>query len=83
MDVDNREERLRSRLEKIKELEDEITRRENIVKEKDRVKKQVLLRLSPALWAEIAQWAEDEYRSINSQIEFILNDAVKSRKNRS
>ncbi|MCL2632184.1 MAG: Arc family DNA-binding protein [Coriobacteriia bacterium] len=54
-----------------------------MVKEKDRVKKQVLLRLSPALWAEIAQWAEDEYRSINSQIEFILNDAVKSRKNRS
>ena len=82
MDVDNREERLKNRFERIKELEDEIIRRENIVKEKERARKQLLLRLSPALWADIAQWAEEEYRSINSQIEFALNEAVKNRKKR-
>ena len=36
-------------------------------KEKD--KKQLLLRLSPSLWKELAAWAEDDFRSINGQIE--------------
>jgi len=43
-------------------------------------KKQLLLRLSPALWAEINRWAEDEFRSVNGQIESILSEAVKKRK---
>ena len=43
-------------------------------------KKQLLLRLSPALWGEINRWAEDEFRSINGQIEYILSEAVKKRK---
>ncbi|MGI6050261.1 MAG: Arc family DNA-binding protein [Acetivibrionales bacterium] len=43
-------------------------------------KKQVLLRLSPTLWNELASWAEDEFRSINGQIEYLLTEAVRKRK---
>lgn len=43
-------------------------------------KKQLLLRLSPTLWNEIALWAEDDFRSINGQIEYILTEAVRKRK---
>jgi hypothetical protein len=47
-------------------------------KEKD--KKQLLLRLSPSLWKELAAWAEDDFRSINGQIEYLLTESVKQRK---
>lgn len=47
---------------------------------KDKEKKQVLLRLSPRLWEELADWAEDDFRSINGQIEFLLNECVNQRK---
>ncbi|MDR0469642.1 MAG: Arc family DNA-binding protein [Peptococcaceae bacterium] len=47
-------------------------------KEKD--KKQMLLRLSPSLWQDLAQWAEDDFRSINGQIEFLLTESVKNHK---
>jgi hypothetical protein len=43
-------------------------------------KKQVPLRLSTTLWNEINKWADDEFRSINGQIEYILSEAVKKRK---
>ena len=46
--------------------------------EKD--KKQLLLRLSPSLWEEISRWAEDDFRSVNGQIEYILTAAVRKRK---
>ncbi|MGN0627631.1 MAG: Arc family DNA binding domain-containing protein [Oscillospiraceae bacterium] len=46
--------------------------------EKD--KKQLLLRLSPSLWEEISRWAEDDFRSVNGQIEYILTEAVRKRK---
>jgi len=46
--------------------------------EKD--KKQLLLRLSPTLWEEISRWAEDDFRSVNGQIEYILTEAVKKRR---
>jgi hypothetical protein len=49
-------------------------------KEKDKDKKQLLLRLSPALWRELASWAEDDFRSINGQIEYLLTESVKKRK---
>jgi len=49
-------------------------------KKEDKAKKQIVLRLSPKLWNEINQWAEDEFRSINGQIEYILSEAVKKRK---
>lgn len=47
-------------------------------KEKD--KKQVLLRLSSSLWEELVSWAEDDFRSLNGQIEYLLTECVKRRK---
>lgn len=49
-------------------------------KGKDKGKKQVLLRLSPSLWKDLAKWSEDEFRSINGQIEYLLSEAVKKHK---
>ncbi|MDR0707754.1 MAG: Arc family DNA-binding protein [Treponema sp.] len=46
----------------------------------DEKKKQIPLRLSDSLWKEIAAWAEDEFRSVNGQIEFLLTEAVRQRK---
>ena len=45
-----------------------------------RPNQQVLLRLSPSLWDDIAAWTEDDFRSINAQIEYLLTEAVRSRK---
>ena len=75
-----REEQLEARLARIAELEAAVRQREKAAKEKEKAKKQVLLRLSPSLWDEIAAWAEEDFRSINSQIEFLLTEAVRSRK---
>ena len=46
----------------------------------DSAKKQVPLRLSPKLDDAIAAWAEDDFRSINGQIEYLLTECVKQRK---
>ncbi|MCR4587652.1 MAG: PTS ascorbate transporter subunit IIC [Lachnospiraceae bacterium] len=43
-------------------------------------KKQVPLRLSAKLYDEIAAWAEDDFRSVNGQIEYLLTECVKKRK---
>lgn len=43
-------------------------------------KKQIPLRLSATLSAEISKWAEDEFRSVNGQIEYLLTQAVNERK---
>lgn len=43
-------------------------------------KKQVPLRLSAKLYAQIAAWAEDDFRSVNGQIEYLLSECVKQRK---
>lgn len=75
-----KEEKLKARLDKIKEMEQEILQREKALKEKDKAKKQLLLRLSPSLWNELASWAEDDFRSINAQIEYLLAECVKKRK---
>lgn len=46
----------------------------------DNSKKQIPLRLSAKLYAALAEWAEDEFRSINGQIEYLLTECVKKRK---
>ena len=46
----------------------------------DNQKKQIPLRLSPKLYAAIADWAEDDFRSINGQIEYLLTECVRQRK---
>ena len=39
-------------------------------------RKQVLLRLDPAVHAAIAKWAADDLRSVNAQIEVVLRRAL-------
>lgn len=43
-------------------------------------KKQIPLRLSKKLHDQIASWAEDDFRSVNGQIEYLLTECVKQRK---
>ena len=43
-------------------------------------KKQIPLRLSASLYASLAAWAEDDFRSVNGQIEYLLSECVKKRK---
>lgn len=43
-------------------------------------KKQVPLRISKKLFDDIASWAEDDFRSVNGQIEYILSECVKQRR---
>ena len=40
-------------------------------------RKAFLLRIPPELHAALEQWAADELRSVNAQIEFLLTDAVR------
>ncbi len=42
-------------------------------------KKAFLLRLDPAVWAELERLAQAELRSVNAQIEFLLRDALSRR----
>ncbi|WP_373996446.1 Arc family DNA-binding protein [Thermanaeromonas sp. C210] len=44
---------------------------------KEKEKKQLLLRISASLWQELAAWVEDDFRSINAQIEYLLSECVK------
>ena len=46
----------------------------------DTGKKQIPLRLSAALYSDLAAWAEDDFRSVNGQIEYLLTECVKKRK---
>ena len=43
-------------------------------------KKQIPLRLSEKLYNDIASWAEDDFRSVNGQIEYLLTECVKQRR---
>lgn len=43
-------------------------------------KKQIPLRLSEKLYADIAAWVEDDFRSVNGQIEYLLSECVRQRK---
>ena len=43
-------------------------------------KKQIPLRISSKLYADLSRWAQDDFRSINGQIEYILTECVKQRK---
>jgi len=49
--------------------------------EKDQ-KKQVPLRITHTLWTDLTAWADDEFRSLNGEMEFLLTESVKNRKNR-
>lgn len=49
-------------------------------KAKEKAKKQIPLRVSASLYDELARWAEDDFRSINGQIEYLLTECVRRRK---
>jgi hypothetical protein len=40
-------------------------------------RKKLLLRLDPRVHAALKQWADDEFRSVNAQIEFLLRKALR------
>ncbi len=46
----------------------------------DNTKKQLPLRISKGLYEDLARWAEDDFRSLNGQIEFLLTECVKRRR---
>ena len=43
-------------------------------------RKSFLLRMDPALWGDLEAWAQDDLRSVNGQIEYLLRQAVLRRK---
>ena len=43
-------------------------------------RKKFLLRMSPTLWEELNRWAAQEFRSVNGQVEFLLQRAVDERR---
>ena len=47
---------------------------------RDQQKKQIPLRISAKLYDAIAAWAEDDFRSVNGQIEYLLSECVRQRK---
>lgn len=46
----------------------------------DNSKKQIPLRISAKLYNELLKWADDDFRSVNGQIEYLLTECVKQRK---
>lgn len=46
-------------------------------------RKSFLLRIDPELWKEVEAWAQQELRSVNGQIEYLLKQSVAKRKNAS
>ena len=79
-ELDAREEKLLKRKEKLDALEANIRVREKELAAKESKRKQIVLRLPESLWNEIARWAEDDFRSINGQIEYLLTKSVRERK---
>ena len=47
---------------------------------REKGKKQILLRLSSSLWEDLVVWSEDDFRSLNGQIEYLLTESVRRRK---
>lgn len=77
---EEREEALKRRLSRLAAMEAEVRKKEKELKEKEKAKKQVPLRLSASLWEELAIWAEEDFRSVNGQIEYLLAECVRQRK---
>ncbi|MBU0755136.1 MAG: Arc family DNA-binding protein [Planctomycetes bacterium] len=45
-----------------------------------KTRKPFLLRISPQLYEDLESWAQQDFRSVNGQIEFLLRQAVLKRK---
>lgn len=46
----------------------------------DKSKKQIPLRISKSLYDDLMRWADDDFRSLNGQIEYLLTEAVRKRR---
>lgn len=49
--------------------------KENKIGPKDR--QAFILRIAPDILKALEQWAADDFRSMNGQVEYLLNDALK------
>ena len=78
--LDAKEKALEERLARLEAMEKEIRQKEKAMKQQEKARKQIILRITPSLWEEIAQWADEDFRSINGQIEYLLTEAVRKRK---
>ena len=74
-----REEQLLARKETLDALEQQLREKEKELKARDAKRKQIILRLPESLWRDIARWADEDFRSINSQIEYILTKNVREK----
>ena len=79
-ELNNREEELKARQQQLDAMEKELDRREEELGARNSRRKQIILRLPESLWRDIAVWAEEDFRSVNSQIEYILTSSVKQYK---
>ena len=77
--LEERELALQIRMARIRAMEEEILQKEKAIKQKESAKKSIILRLPPSLHNQIAAWAEEDFRSVNGQIEFLLSRAVKDK----
>lgn len=80
MTPEQKELQLQERLERIARMEAEIQQRERELKAREKAKKQVLLRLAPSLYDAVASLAEEDFRSVNAEIEFLLTESVRKRR---
>ena len=78
----NEEQKLNEKEEKLKKKLEQLETMERAIREKEKAKKQIVLRLAPSLWEEIQRWAEEDFRSINGQFEYLLTECVRRRKER-
>lgn len=78
--LEAKEKALEDRLAKLEKLEKEIKEKEKAIKQNEKAKKQIILRIAPSLWEDIARWAEEDFRSINGQIEFLLSECVRNKR---
>ena len=78
--LDAKEKALAERLARLEAMEQELRQKEKAMKQQEKARKQIILRITPSLWEEIAKWADDDFRSINGQIEYLLTEAVRQRK---
>lgn len=74
---------LREREQKLELREQQLREQQRKVKKEEKSRKQILLRLAPSLYDELARWADDDFRSVNGQIEYLLSEAVRRYKGKS
>ena len=79
-ELEQKERELEKKLASLQEMEKEIREKEKSIKQSEKARKQIILRITPSLWEEIARWAEEDFRSINGQIENLLTECVRKRK---